>query len=153
MTWHLPGCCCFDENLKFVDFLRRWVSPMNSLSWLNRGLSTDDCRKASDMQKCLSNGGSMAKNHAFHCSSEVVKKSILMIVPFVALHPTLLISNGSNPGQFRSVSQLFSLHLAIQFQKDFANFLYYIFINNIKNYEKTVFLDGVSPSLAGVSPI
>ena len=76
-----------------------------------------------------------------------------MIMPFVALHPTLLISNGSNPGQFRSVSQLFSLHLAIQFQKDFANFLYYNFIKNSKKYEKTVFLDGVSPSLAGVSPI
>ena len=46
---------------------------MNSLSWLNRGLSTDDCRKASDMQKCLSNGGSMVKNHAFHCNSEIAK--------------------------------------------------------------------------------
>ena len=37
---------------------------MNSLSWLNRGLSTDDCRKASDMQKCLSNGGPMVENPA-----------------------------------------------------------------------------------------
>ena len=95
----------------------------------------------------------MVKNHAFHCSREIAKKSILMIMPFVALHPTLLISNGSNPGQFRLVSQFFSLPLAIRFQKDFANFLYYISIKNIQNYEKTVFLDGVSPSLAGVSPI
>ena len=51
---------------------------------LNRGSGKDDCRKASHVQRGLSNGGPMVENAAFHASGEIAKNKWISLTRLYA---------------------------------------------------------------------
>ena len=95
----------------------------------------------------------MVENYRFQVSSEFAKKNDFDDYAFRCAAPYPIDLQWGEPHLFSIGVSDFPLTVANPIPNDFANLLNLIFYNNSENYGKTVFLDGVSPSLAGVSPI